>query len=328
MPSIRTAIQSVRTDASTNGLASFRLAVLWRILVAVAALAIGAFAGAQEIGNGSLLIASPELADPNFSHSVVLLLRRDDNGAIGVVINRVTSLAPAKVFPELAGTLGNYAGKLYRGGPLAPSRLLFLVRGLAAATVNGPEIVDKVFLAADPDSLPEILRLATGPDEFRMFAGHAEWTAGQLESEVKHGAWRVVPASADVVFSDKPTKLWEQLATRGDQVTADDRSAPPPAGNKSAPGAVSGTPGYPIQPGDVLQISVLREEELEREVLVRPDGGFSFPLAGDMTALGKTVEDLRKEISDRLIRFIRDPAVNVAVKEINGNKVYGARPLD
>jgi putative transcriptional regulator len=149
------------------------------------------------------------------------VLRHDDNGAIGVVINRVTSLAPAKVFPELADTLGNYQGKLYRGGPLAPSRMLFLVRGLAAATVNGPEILDKVFLAADPDSLPEILRLTTGPDEFRMFAGHAEWMTGQLESEVKHGAWRIVPASADVVFSDKPTKLWEQLSTRADQVIAD-----------------------------------------------------------------------------------------------------------
>jgi putative transcriptional regulator len=274
MPSIHGATPTART--ATNRLARFRLAVFWRMLVAIAALGLGGFAGAQEIGNGSLLIATPELADPNFSHSVVLLLRRDDNGAIGVVINRVTSLAPAKVFPELADTLGNYAGKLYRGGPLAPSRLLFLVRGLAAATVNGPEIVDKVFLAADPDSLPEILKLSSGPDEFRMFAGHAEWTAGQLESEVKHGAWRVVPASADVVFSDKPTKLWDQLATRADQVTADshDRPAPPAAQNGRAPGAVSVTPGYQIQPGDVLQISVWREEELEREVLVRPDGGF------------------------------------------------------
>jgi len=206
-----------------------RLPLLLRLLVAVAALGAGALAAAQEIANGSLLVASPELADPNFSHSVVLVLRRDDNGAIGVVINRVTSLAPSKIFPELSPTLGSYAGKLYRGGPLAPSRLLFLVRGLAAATVNGPEIVDKVFLAADPDSLPEILRLSQGPDEFRMFAGHAEWTAGQLESEVKHGAWRVVPATAEVVFSDKPTKLWETLSTRADQVTAAVRAETPPA---------------------------------------------------------------------------------------------------
>jgi putative transcriptional regulator len=199
------------------------------MLVAIVALGAGAAAGAQEIANGSLLVANPELADPNFSHSVVLVLRHDDNGAIGVVINRVTSLAPSKVFPDLAPTLGTYAGKLYRGGPLAPSRLLFLVRGLAAATVNGPEIVDKVFLAADPDSLPEIMRLSTGKDELRMFAGHAEWMAGQLESEVKHGAWHVVPGTEDFVFSDQPTKLWEQLSTRADQVTAGTRADSPPA---------------------------------------------------------------------------------------------------
>ena len=228
MPFLHVAPRIRRTGAS-QGLARARLPPFLRMLVAVAALGAGTFATAQEVANGSLLVASPELADPNFSHSVVLVLRRDDNGAIGVVINRVTSLAPGKVFPELAATLGSYAGKLYRGGPLAPSKLLFLVRGLAAATVNGPEIVDKVFLAADPDSLPEILRLSQGPDEFRMFAGHAEWTAGQLESEVKHGAWRVVPATADLVFNDKPTKLWETLATRADQVTAGARAETPPA---------------------------------------------------------------------------------------------------
>ena len=229
MPSFYVGPQRTRAGAS-SGLARFRFPLLLRTLAAVAALGAGALAfAADEITNGSLLVASPELADPNFSHSVVLVLRHDDNGAIGVVINRITSLAPSKIFPELATTLGTYGGKLYRGGPLAPSRLLFLVRGLAAATVNGPEIIDKVFLAADPDSLPEILKLASGPDEFRMFAGHAEWTAGQLESEVKHGAWRVAPATADVVFSDKPTKLWEQLSTRADQVTASAQADTPTA---------------------------------------------------------------------------------------------------
>lgn len=104
--------------------------------------------------------------------------------------------------------------------------------------------------------------------------------------------------------------------------SAQNKPAAPAQPNKNVPGAVTATPGYQIQPGDVLQISVWREEDLKLEVLVRPDGGFSFPLAGDMTALGKTVDDLRKEISDRLIRFIPDLVVTVAVKEINGNKVY------
>jgi putative transcriptional regulator len=192
-------------------------------LLACGALALGAAASAQEIKGGAFLVASPELGDPNFSHSVVLLLRRDDSGAIGVVINRVTSLSPPKVFPELADGLGKYSGTLYRGGPLAPGRVLFLVRGLAAATVQGPEIVDKVFLSADADSLPEITKFANGPDELRIYAGHAEWTAGQLENEIKHGAWHMVPATADLVFSDTPQKLWEQLAARAADVTADAR---------------------------------------------------------------------------------------------------------
>jgi polysaccharide export outer membrane protein len=104
--------------------------------------------------------------------------------------------------------------------------------------------------------------------------------------------------------------------------SAQSKAPAPPAQNKSAPGGAAATPGYQIQPGDVLQISVWREEDLKLDVLVRPDGGFTFPLAGDMTALGKTVEDIRKEISDRLVRYIPDLVVTVAVKEINGNKVY------
>jgi polysaccharide export outer membrane protein len=82
------------------------------------------------------------------------------------------------------------------------------------------------------------------------------------------------------------------------------------------------TTRYEVQPGDVLQISVWREADLNQQVLVRPDGGFSFPLAGDISAIGKTVEELRAELTQRLSRFIPDLFVNVAVLEINGNKVY------
>ena len=82
------------------------------------------------------------------------------------------------------------------------------------------------------------------------------------------------------------------------------------------------TAGYEVQPGDVLQVSVWKEPDLSQQVLVRPDGGFSFPLAGDVNALGKTVEQLRGELTERLGKFIPDLFVTVAVQEINGNKVY------
>jgi putative transcriptional regulator len=193
------------------------------LVMAAAWLALGATAlRAQELGDGVLLVAGPELADANFSRSVVLVLQHGDSGTIGVVLNRVTSIAPATVFPELEASLGGYTGTLYRGGPVQPTRLVFLVRGLAAATMDGPEIVDKVFLSGDPEALGEITRLAGGPDELRMFAGHAEWMAGQLESELRDGDWRIVAATADLVFGD-PRKLWEQLATRGDEVVVDVR---------------------------------------------------------------------------------------------------------
>ena len=79
---------------------------------------------------------------------------------------------------------------------------------------------------------------------------------------------------------------------------------------------------YMVQPGDQLLISVWKEEDLLQEVLIRPDGGFSFPLAGDMSAAGKSVESISQEVSTRLRRYIPDLVVTVAVTAINGNKIY------
>ena len=80
--------------------------------------------------------------------------------------------------------------------------------------------------------------------------------------------------------------------------------------------------GYGIQPGDILEISVWKEPDLQREVLVRPDGGVSFPLAGNILAVGLTVEQLREEVTSRLSRYIPDLVVTVTVQQIVGNKIY------
>lgn len=79
---------------------------------------------------------------------------------------------------------------------------------------------------------------------------------------------------------------------------------------------------YKIQPGDILEISVWKEENLLREVLVRPDGGLSFPLVGNIQAAGKSVEGLQTEIADRLTKYIPDPVVTVSTRQLNGNKIY------
>jgi len=81
-------------------------------------------------------------------------------------------------------------------------------------------------------------------------------------------------------------------------------------------------PAYKIGPGDVLNISVWKEEGLQQEVLIRPDGGMSFPLAGDIQAGGKSVSELSEMLVQKIKRFIPDPVITVAVKQIQNNKIY------
>ena len=79
---------------------------------------------------------------------------------------------------------------------------------------------------------------------------------------------------------------------------------------------------YTINPGDLLEISVWKEPDLQRQVLVRPDGAFSFPLSGDIVAEGRTVEDVRQEITAQLETYIPDLVVTVTVADIRGNKIF------
>lgn len=94
-------------------------------------------------------------------------------------------------------------------------------------------------------------------------------------------------------------------------------SADEPADGKS-----TASTQYVIQPGDELTISVWKEKDLQRDVTVRPDGGLNFPLTGDIAASGKTVEELRKEITAKLGKFVPDPVVTVIVKQSLGYQIF------
>ena len=94
------------------------------------------------------------------------------------------------------------------------------------------------------------------------------------------------------------------------------------AGTAGAQQVVPPDQSYKVLPGDMLQISVWGEENLQEEVLVRPDGAFSFPLCGDISARNRSVIELQEEITKRLRRYISDPVVTVSVAQVLGNKVY------
>ena len=91
------------------------------------------------------------------------------------------------------------------------------------------------------------------------------------------------------------------------------------AQNQTNPGELS---AYTVNPGDILTISVWKEVDLIRQVIIRPDGAFSFPLVGDVRANGRSVEDIQEILKQRLERYIPDPVVTVTVDQILGHTVY------
>jgi polysaccharide biosynthesis/export protein len=99
-------------------------------------------------------------------------------------------------------------------------------------------------------------------------------------------------------------------------------SAPLFAANPPPAPAGPPTETYTVKPGDVLSVAVWKEPDLQGPVLVRPDGTFSFPLAGQIDARGKSVLELQQMITDKLKKYISDPVVTVSISEVKGNKVY------
>jgi putative transcriptional regulator len=180
------------------------------------------------VADGALLVASSSLNDAAFSETVVLVLRNDEAGTVGLIVNRPTALAPPEVFPDLAAAFTSYEGRVFRGGPAQPSRPLYLVQGLAAVVIQGPEIVDKVFLGVVPEEVSSIVRVAKDESALRVYAGHAEWAPGQIDDEVARGFWRVVGGSSALIFSANPGTLWrEATATVSGSVIADTRVTGP-----------------------------------------------------------------------------------------------------
>ena len=131
----------------------------------------------------------------------------------------------------------------------------------------------------------------------------------------------LVATAAAAQTAAQPPPLPEQAQTP--PPTSAPTPAPPPAPTQAqAPAQPAPDDAYRIGPEDVLEVSVWKEEGLKKEIVVRPDGVFSFPLIGDVRAAGRTVSEVREEIGKRLARYIADPTVSVLVLRVASNKIY------
>jgi putative transcriptional regulator len=157
--------------------------------------------------SGRILIARPDLHDPNFDATLTLILEHSDEGALGLVLNRPSQLTVADAFPEW-DELAAAPGVVFAGGPVDRDALIALGRSEEGdgALVLGAHSVD---LDAQP-----ALVAADGVGKVRVFAGYAGWAAGQLEGEIANHAWWVVEAGLDDLFTDEPDKLWAKVLQR------------------------------------------------------------------------------------------------------------------
>jgi putative transcriptional regulator len=176
------------------------------ILILAVKLLAAANAAAQVPGSGQLLVATEEVRGPFFRETVVLLLRYDETGALGLVINRPMRATPQEILPDLAG-IEQYEGSLYWGGPVQLGSLRVLMR------TNDPppdafHIFGEVYLAALEKDLPGGISDAAG---LRFFIGYAGWAAGQLDMELRGKSWRVLPATDELVFTEDTAGIWRRL---------------------------------------------------------------------------------------------------------------------
>jgi putative transcriptional regulator len=166
----------------------------------------------SEVSPGVLLVATPVLADPNFSDTVVLVLDADGDGALGVVLNRPSPVPVAEVL-EGWGEVVAEPEVLFKGGPVSVEGALAvgLLRDEGDAPVGFREVSGRLGIV-DLDTPVELVNGSLAG--MRIFAGYAGWGAGQLEAEIDEGSWYVVPAQAVDVFRVDPRELWRDVLRR------------------------------------------------------------------------------------------------------------------
>jgi putative transcriptional regulator len=155
---------------------------------------------------GHLLVASPKLADPNFARCVILIIQHGEEGAFGLVLNRATRSPLAEIWSELFGGVCAVEGPLYIGGPVDGPPLA--VHGDADCSER--EVLSGVHLASQPSTIEQLVTQPQSP--VRVFLGYSGWGEGQLESELREGAWLTAPAAPEHVFYGGDD-LWKEVVT-------------------------------------------------------------------------------------------------------------------
>ncbi len=154
----------------------------------------------------SLLVAMPQLQDPNFARAVVLLCEHQEEGSMGLVINRNTDTKVADILDLDSPTVVNKDLAVWIGGPVDPVRGWLL---LSENLGDGIQVAPGLYLTASREVLRQLLGKAELPCRCRFLVGYAGWGPKQLDRELADSAWLSVPVSSEILFDTPSERIWE-----------------------------------------------------------------------------------------------------------------------
>ncbi len=164
---------------------------------------------------GQVLIATPSMGDPRFARTVILMVRHDHTGALGIVVNRPVDERPMAQILEMlgeaaAGAEGNV--RIFAGGPVEPQRgfVLHSAEYKRAETIG----VDGRFAMTSSREVLRDIAANKGPNKAMVAFGYAGWGPGQLENELKMDAWYTAPADLRLIFDEDRDKVWDSAVAR------------------------------------------------------------------------------------------------------------------
>ncbi|HVY04344.1 MAG TPA: YqgE/AlgH family protein [Burkholderiales bacterium] len=171
-----------------------------------------------------LLVAKPGMLDPNFDRTVVLAIRTDDTGPIGVILNRPSTVTLNALFPDKK-EFSRRNDRVYFGGPVEPDALLFAFRA-AHKPAKGLFVDDDIYISGFSEVLAEVIGHPENAAKQRFFTGFASWAPGQLEDEIARGGWYVLRFDARALFEMNPRTLYEELYRRATVPRIETRGKP------------------------------------------------------------------------------------------------------
>ncbi len=165
-----------------------------------------------------MLLASPKLADPVFSQTVLLTAPLKEGARIGVILNRPTDHPIDTLFPDHK-VLNQIKDPVYFGGPMLPEVMVVIVRSETDPGQGTIKVGNGLYLALSGPVIEKILR--ESPQKARCYIGSVLWQAGELDEQIKDGAWSIVQPDNEMIFSRNPEDLWESLQHKARQLTAE-----------------------------------------------------------------------------------------------------------